>query len=107
MPLFEIETDSHIVIAWAENEENAQNVLYEDYPTEEIVRITRRPRDAWVISKAVLGISGKTDTSEQARECLSKAAGDKVHAIRLFMNETGADLETARKTIESNMLYGW
>ncbi len=36
-----------------------------------------------------------------------KAAGDKVHAIRLYMHETGDDLDRARKVIESNMVMGW
>ena len=36
-----------------------------------------------------------------------KASGDKVHAIRLYMHETGDDLEQARKAIESNMVMGW
>ena len=31
-----------------------------------------------VISKAALGISGNTDICHTARECLAKAAGDKV-----------------------------
>ena len=107
MALFEIETFSHIVIAWAENEEGARNVLYEYYPSEEAVRITRRPRDAWVISKSALGINGQTDPCDTARECLSKASGDKVHAIRLYMQQTGTDLERAKKIIESNMVIGW
>ena len=34
-------------------------------------------------------------------------AGDKVHAIRLYMHETGSDLLVARKAIESNMVMGW
>ena len=38
---------------------------------------------------------------------LAKAAGDKVHAIRLYMHETGDDLDRARKVIESNMVMGW
>ena len=42
-----------------------------------------------------------------ARDCLSKAAGDKVHAIRLYIHATGSDLERARKVIESNMVMGW
>ena len=42
-----------------------------------------------------------------ARDCLSKAAGDKVHAIRLYMQETGTDLNDVRKAIESNMVMGW
>ena len=42
-----------------------------------------------------------------ARDCLAKAAGDKLHAIRLYMQHTGADLERSRKAIESNMVMGW
>jgi hypothetical protein len=107
MPLFEIETHSHIVIAWALDEEGARSILYEYYPSEEAIRITRRPRDAWVISKSALGINGKTDPCDTARDCLSKAAGDKVHAIRLYMQQTGTDLDQAKKIIESNMVIGW
>ncbi len=107
MPLFEVETDNHIIITWAEDEPAAKEVVKDAYPTEEILRLTRRPRDTWVISKGALGISGSTDPCHTARDCLSKAAGDKVHAIRLYMQETGADLERARKVVESNMVMGW
>lgn len=107
MPLFEVETDSHIIITWAETENSASTVVRGYYPNENIVRLTKRPRDTWVISKGALGISGKTAPCDVARECLSKAAGDKVHAIRLYMQQTGTDLEGARKVIESNMVMGW
>lgn len=107
MPLFEIETESHIIITWAGEESGASQVVNEAYPHEKILRLTRRPRNAWVISKSALGISGATDPCNTARDCLAKAAGDKVHAIRLYMHETGADLERARKAIESNMVMGW
>jgi len=107
MALFEIETRAHIVIAWADDEESARNVLYSYYPSEEVVRVTKRPRDAWVISKAALGISGIADPCDAARDCISKAAGDKVHAIRLYMQQTGSDLDYAKKVIESNMIIGW
>lgn len=107
MALFEIETAGHIVITWAEDEENAKEVLQENYPGEEPIRVTKRPRDVWVISKAALGITGNADVSDVARECLAKASGDKLHAIRLCMQETGVDLEKARKMIESNIVYGW
>ncbi len=108
MPLFEIETESHIIITWAEEESAAEATVQEAYPQEEIIRLTKRPRDTWVISKGALGISGPTiDPCSVARDCLSKASGDKVHAIRLYMHETGADLENARKAIESNMVMGW
>jgi len=108
MPLFEVETEAHIIITWADDEDSATAVAKESYPTEQVVRLTKRPRDTWVISKGVLGItSEKSDPCNVARDCLSKASGDKVHAIRLYMHETGTDLEKARKVIESNMVMGW
>ncbi len=109
MPLYEVETDAHIIITWANSEDAAAGVVREAYPNENVIRLTCRPRDTWVISKGALGItSGRsTDPCAVARDCLSKAAGDKVHAIRLYMHETGADLERARKVIESNMVMGW
>jgi len=107
MPLYEIETDAHIVITWASDEEQASVVLRETYPQDKIARITKRPRNTWVISKSVLGIRGSSDPCVTARDCLAKAAGDKVDAIRLYMKETGADLNRARKAIETNMVMGW
>ena len=108
MPLFEIETYGHIVIACVENEVEARKVLTENYPHDEIIRISKRPRNLWVISKAALGITSEgIDPCNVARDCLAKAAGDKVHAIRLYMQETGNDLEQARKVIEANMTIGW
>ncbi len=107
MPLFEVETESHIIITWAENDNQATEVVRESYPHEPPIRVTRRPRDTWVISKSALGISGAVDPCTTARDCLAKAAGDKLHAIRLYMQHTGADLECSRKAIESNMVMGW
>jgi hypothetical protein len=107
MPLFEVETASHIIITWAEDEPAAMAVVRESYPQEPPLRMTRRPRDTWVISKSALGITGLTDPCAMARDCLARAAGDKVHAIRLYMQHTGADLERSRKAIESNMVMGW
>ena len=107
MPLFEVETDAHIIITWAESEGSATTVANDSYPGENIVRLTKRPRDSWVISKGVLGITSDADPCGVARDCLAKASGDKVHAIRLYMHETGTDLEQARRAIESNMVMGW
>ncbi len=107
MPLFEIETVSHIIITWAEDEQAAEEVVRENYPKERPIRVTHRPRDTWVISKSALGITGSTDPCTTARDCLAKAEGDKIHAIRLYMQHTGTDLERARKAIESNMVMGW
>lgn len=107
MPLYEIETEYHIIITWADSEQAAKDVVKENYPQEAILRVAKRPRNSWVISKAALGMTGKIDPCHIARECLARAAGDKIHAIRLYMQETGADLERARKVIESNMIMGW
>jgi hypothetical protein len=107
MPLFEVETTSHIMIACADNEQDARAFAATHYPIEEIIRVSHRPRDAWVISKKLLGIKAEDDPCTIARECLSKAQGDKVHAVRLYMHTTGSDLEGARKVIESNMVRGW
>jgi len=108
MPLFEVETDCHIIITWANDEDAAAVVVADAYPNDRVIRLTKRPRDTWVISKSALGIASQPpDLCSTARDCLSKAAGDKVHAIRLYMHETGSDLERARKVIESNMVMGW
>ena len=86
----------------------AGNVVREAYPSDKVIRMTKRPRDTWVISKGALGLTNqRVDVCSVARDCLSKAAGDKVHAIRLYMHETGTDLDHARKVIESNMVMGW
>lgn len=109
MPLYEVETDAHIIITWAENEDSANEVVNDAYPHDTVIRLTKRPRDTWVISKGALGLSNSEgdELCTVARDCLSKSAGDKVHAIRLYMHETGSDLERARKVIESNMVMGW
>jgi hypothetical protein len=107
MPLFEVETESHIIITWANDEDAAAAVVDSAYPHERVVRLTRRPRDTWVISKGALGITGNVEVCHTARDCLAKAAGDKLHAIRLYMNQTGSDLERSRRVIESNMVMGW
>jgi hypothetical protein len=107
MPLFEVETDAHIIITWADDEAAATNVVRTAYPNDHVIRLTKRPRDTWVISKGALGIAEKSDPCGVARDCLAKAAGDKVHAIRLYMHETGTDLERARRVVESNMVMGW
>jgi hypothetical protein len=107
MPLFEIETSAHIMIGWAESDSDARDFAHEHYPEEEILRVTKRPRDVWVISKRLLGLETISDPCDTARDCLSKASGDKVHAIRLYMHETGCDLHEAQKTIETNMSLGW
>jgi len=108
MPLFEVETSSHIMIACVEDETAARSFAHANYPQEEVLLVSHRPRDAWVISKNLLGLTTKNvDPCAKARDCLAKAQGDKLHAVRLYMQQTGTDLEGARKVIESNMALGW
>ncbi|MCG6158416.1 DUF6793 family protein [Rubinisphaera margarita] len=107
MPLYEIETNAHIMIGWAESEEQARAQAQEHYPDEDVLRINRRPRDLWVISKALLGFPEREARCDTARDCLARARGDKVHAIRLYMRETGADLHQAQRAVETNMSLGW
>ena len=107
MPLYEIETNGHIMIGSADSEDAARAMAAEHYPEEDIIRIIQRPRDLWVISKAGLGIKGSIEPCDVARECLAKARGDKLHAIRLYRMETGSDLHEAQREIEKNMSLGW
>ncbi len=107
MPLFEVETTAHIMIACVSDEGAARAFATANYPSEEVLRVSHRPRDAWVISKNLLGIKGGIDPCTKARECLAEAAGDKLHAVRLYMHRTGTDLHQAQKVIESNMAMGW
>ena len=55
MPLFEVETESHIIITWAQDQDAAADVVQDAYPNEKVLRLTKRPRDTWVISKAPWG----------------------------------------------------
>ncbi len=107
MALFEIETNAHIMIAWADSKDDAEQIAKNYYPEDQILRLTKRPRDAWVISKRLLGLEGSAEPSDQARDCLARAKGDKLHAIRLYMHETGSDLSQAQRVIETNMSLGW
>jgi hypothetical protein len=107
MPLFEIETEAHIMIGWASSLEQAEHIAQKYYPEENVLRITKRPRDIWVISKRLLGLEGKIRPCDVARDCLARASGDKLHAIRLYMLDTGVDLTEAQKIIEANMSIGW
>ncbi|MDB5336684.1 MAG: hypothetical protein JWN70_2303 [Planctomycetaceae bacterium] len=107
MPLFEIETNAHIMIGWADSKEGAEHIAQENYPGEDVVRVTKRPRDVWVISKRLLGIKDTVSPCDTARDCLARAQGDKVHAIRLYMLDTGVDLNEAQRVIETNMSLGW
>ena len=108
MPLYEIETNGHIMIGWAESLEAARGLATEHYPEDEVMRISKRPRDLWVISKRLLGLE-TTDSPpcDMARECLDLSKGDKLQAIQLYCEKTGVDQREAQKAIETNMSLGW
>ena len=76
MALYEIETTAHIMISWADSEEQARSHAEEHYPEEDVLRIRKRPRDLWVISKRMLGLEGPVDPCDTARECLARASGE-------------------------------
>lgn len=107
MPLFEIETEGHVIVSWANSQEQAELIAQQNYPEESIIRISQRPKDLWVISKGLLGLTGRSEPCDIARDCLSKSEGNKLQAIRLYMLETGVDLREAQKVIETNMAMGW
>ena len=52
MPLFEIETEAHIIISWAEDEHSASAVVSEAYP-QEIKKITKQVSEAAAQEKHV------------------------------------------------------
>ncbi len=55
MPLFEIETEAHIMIGWASSLEQAEHIAAKHYPEEKILRITRRPATCGSFPKACWG----------------------------------------------------
>ena len=109
MPLFEIETDAHIIITWADDESGAREVVLGCVPPRRCHPAHQTPAGhLGDQQRCALGLTDKNlDPCMVARECLNRSAGDKVNAIRLYRMETGSDLEHARKMIESNMVMGW
>ena len=112
MPLFEIETEAHIIISWAEDEHSASAVVSEAYPQEKILRLTRRPRDSWVISKSALGIVSETPDdqpllpSSTARDCLARASGDKLPCHSSLYERNWGRPGTSQKSYRIKYGYG-
>ena len=75
MPLFEVETTSHIMIACVDDEAAARSFAQTNYPSEEVLRVSHRPRDAWVISKNLLGLTSNGDPCAQAPRMPGQGAG--------------------------------
>ena len=75
MPLFEVETTSHIMIACVDNEAAAREFAHANYPSEEVIRVSHRPRDAWVISKNLLGLTGNDRSLRHGARLPGQGAG--------------------------------
>ena len=107
MPLFEVETTSHIMIACVDDEADARDVRPEQLPQRGSPPGQPSPaRRLGDLQEPAGHLQGRRPL-HHARDCLAKAQGDKLHAVRLYMQQTGSDLEGARKVIESNMAMGW
>ncbi len=107
MPLFEVETEWHIIITWASDDSAATRVVSEAYPSEKIY--ANEPNALAIrgsFRSRLLASPAPLMSAHTARDCLSKAAGDKVHAIRLYMHETGTDLERSRAK-SSKATWSW
>ena len=107
MPLYEIETANHIIITWAEDEPGRHRRGSRELSAG--AADAHYPAAARHLGDLEVGLGHQRPDRPllTARDCLAKAAGDKLHAIRLYMQHTGADLERSRKAIESNMVMGW
>ena len=75
MPLFEVETTSHIMIACVDDEPTARAFAATHYPIEEIIRVSHRPRDAWVISKKLWEFSRGRSVHDRSRLPLEGPGG--------------------------------
>jgi len=107
MALFEIETNAHIMISWADSREAAEAVAKKHYPEEDIVRVTKRPRDIWVISKRLLGIQGASDPCDTARD-LPRPAPPETRSTPFAStcSTREADLHEAQRAIENQHVAG-
>ena len=107
MPLFEIETNAHIIITWAADDSAAEVVVQEKYPQDQVIRLTKRPRDTWVISKAALGLTRASfDPCATAGIAWKKLPATKSTPFGSTCMRP-ARTWNMRKVIESNMVMGW
>ena len=87
MPLFEVETTSHIMIACVEDENAARAFATSYYPVEEIIRVAHRPRDAWVISKKLLGSAPRRSLHDRPRLPLESTGRQVARDAALHAND--------------------
>ena len=96
MPLFEVETTSHIMIACAMMRKPLGLVCgHELSGRRDSSCDPPSPRRLGDFEEAA-GHPGRFRSLPDRRAyCLAKAAGDKLHAVRLYMQATGTDLDGA------------
>ena len=97
MPLFEVETTSHIMIACVADDKAARDFATTHYPSEEIMRVTHRPRDAWVISKTLLGIQSEGDPCRSPAIACRRPRGTSCMPCASTCNRRGRDLDGAAR----------
>ena len=86
MPLFEVETDAHIIITWADNEEAAARVLQDAYPGDRVIRpvfgrAERFARTIDLVADPVLGLTDACDDVAEAKLAVAIAIGCVVHGL--------------------------
>ncbi len=107
MPLYEIETNGHIMIGWADSTDAARALAVDLYPEDQILRISKRPRDLWVISKRLLGLRLRPLPVISPANAWRKPLATSCTRSGFTAQKTGTDLQEAQKAIETNMSLGW
>ena len=84
MALYEVETDAHIMIGWAESQEQAERTAKEYYPDDQIVRITKRPRDIEFVMFVKEGTSTSSPVPFNAAAMVATKFPDRVFCNTLL-----------------------
>ena len=87
-----------------DDESAARSFAQENYPAEEVLRVSHRPRDAWVISKNLLGLAGNTSPSADDIKGVLGSVGidaDEERLEKLLSELEGKDIqEVSQRELE-------